>query len=177
MKDRLFNPVVPRPDEQKEAALLARLRNRLQTGKNDLEYSLQISRDLERQPMIMQLYVERYVWTGEYNAAQLDEILQLLLLTWLFHEQYYNMIFQPLTIADFNRKLKEQEQWAETHVGNDKATDEYLRNYHPRVLLTNFVMMVGRPSEAMRFLPLQKRFNLQLTYMALTACFQAQRKK
>lgn len=48
---------------------------------------------------------------------------------------------------------------------------------HPRVLPTYFWMITAQPSEAMAILPFEERFNLQLTYMALTACFQAQRRE
>lgn len=172
-----LNPVLPRLGEAREAVLLAKLVNRLKAGQNDPAASLQISNDLDRQPMLLELYVENYVLTGRYSAGQLDEILQMFLLTWLFHEEYYGMeIFQPLTMAVYNKKLTEQVGWAQKHVGNDAAMDKFLERYEPRVLLAHFFIMTAQPSPAMRKLSLDERFNLQLTCMALTACFQAQRK-
>lgn len=175
MKDRLFGLVIPRLEENREAAVLARVVAWLRASQDDLAASRRISDDLDRQPLLLELYMENYVLTGEYDGEQLSEILQIFLLTWRFHEEFYGRRFQPLTITVYNQKLKEQEQWALEHVGDDEATAAFLEQCQPRVLLTYFWMMTVQPSEAMADLPLADRFNLQLTYMALTACFQAQR--
>lgn len=174
MKDRPFGTLTPRLEESREAAVLAKVVAWIRDSQNDLAASRQISDDLDRQPLLLELYMENYVLSGAYDGEQLSEILQIFLLTWRFHEELYGRQFQPLTAAVFNKKLKEQEQWAQTHVGDDAATAAFLEQYQPRVLLTYFWMMTVQPSDAMETLPLEERFNLQLTYMALTACFQAQ---
>jgi hypothetical protein len=175
MKNSLFKPVVTRLGEDREAAVLAKVVAWLQHSQNDLMASRKIRDDLDRQPLLLELYTEHYVLTGEYTGEQLNEILNIFLLTWHFHEDLYGFRFQPLTITVYNQKLKEKQQWALTHVGDDAATAAFLEQYEPRVLLTYFWMITAQPSEAMATLSLDERFNLQLTYMALTACFQAQR--
>ena len=38
-----------------------------------------------------------YSNSGDFSKEQLEEILQVLLLLWLFHEDYYGKIFRPVT--------------------------------------------------------------------------------
>jgi hypothetical protein len=177
MKDSLFKPVMPRLGEDREAAVLAKTVAWLLDSQDDLSASRKISDDLDRQPLLLELYMENYVLTGKYTGEQSSEILNIFLLTWRFHEELYGFSFEPLTMAVYNKKFKEQVRWAQEHVGNDAATAAFFEQCQPRVLLTYFWMMTVQPSPAMETLSLDERFNLQLTYMALTACFQAQRGK
>lgn len=175
MKDRLFAQVMPRLGEDREATVLAKVVAWLQESQDDLSASRKISDDLDRQPLLLELYMEHFVLAGLYDGEQLNEVLQLFLLTWRFHEELYGFRFEPLTMAVYHKKFKEQVSWAQEHVGNDAATAAFFEQCQPRVLLTYFWMMTVQPSPAMETLSLDERFNLQLTYMALTACFQAQR--
>jgi len=168
---------MPRLEESREAAVLAKVVAWLQDVQNDLSASRQISDELDGQPVLLELYMESYVLSGVYDGEQLSEILQIFLLIWRFHEVFYGHRFPPLTLALFDQKLQEQHQWSQDHVGNDAATAAFFEHCQPRVLLTYFWMMTVQPSEAMAALPLEERFNLQLTYMALTACFQFQREQ
>jgi hypothetical protein len=118
---QVLTPVTPRLGEDREAAVLAKAVAWLQESQDDLAASRKISDDLDRQPLLLELYMEHYVLTGEYTGEQLSEILQIFLLTWHFHEEQYGRQFQPLTAAVFNQKLKEQQQWAQEHVGDDAA--------------------------------------------------------
>ncbi len=120
MKDRSFGPVTPRLGEDREAAVLAKAVAWLQESQDDLSASRKISDDLDRQPLLLELYMEHFVLTGLYDEEQLSEILNIFLLTWRFHEELYGFRFQPLTITVYNQKLQEQEQWALEH--DDGAT-------------------------------------------------------
>lgn len=178
MNKEITDKLMLRPKEGREIEVIDRLLATLDSRINDEAFDeLQ-----ERQPLIM-LLMRDYLSDGDFNRLQLEEIMQLLLLTWLFHEEYYGKVFRPVTDPELDEALTTLERRLDVNEQKHKNLQtttgviRFLENYEPRMLVAYIARQLHKePSPAMQRLAYGKRLLLLLECMAFCACFQAQRK-
>lgn len=159
-----------RPGERREIAVLDRLVVTL--GSRVYSKGSRFFDELpERQPLLLLLFLD-YTNSGDFAKDQLEEILQVLLLLWLFHEEYYGKIFRPVTDPELDEALTALEQRMEGPL------DGFWDDFEPRMLVARIGRKLEKePSRVMRQIPLQTRVLLLMECMAFCTCLQAQRNR
>jgi hypothetical protein len=138
--------------------LAATLPERVQADSNQFFAGLQ-----ERQPLILLLFLD-YVNSGDFTPQQLEEILGLLLLVWLFHEEYYGRVFREVTDPELDAAMTRMEQG---------KIDELAG---PKMLITHIGRRLDKePSAVMRRVPSFDRHLLLLECLGFCACFEKQK--
>jgi len=159
-----------RQEEKKEIALIDRLVVSLH-GRVHRKGSRFFDELQERQPLMLLLFLD-YTNSGDFTKDQLEEILQVLLLLWLFHEEYYGRVFRPVTDPELEEALTTLEQRMAGPVNG------FWDDFEPRMLVARIGRRLEKePSKVMRQVPLGARVLLLMECMAFCACFQVQREE
>lgn len=177
MNKEIMERLTLRPEEGREIEVINRLIATLSSRVNEQAFDeLQ-----ERQPLIM-LLMRDYLSDGDFSRLQLEEIMQLLLLTWLFHEEYYGRVFRPVTDPELDAALTALERRLDVNEQMHKSLQttagviRFLEDCEPRMLVAYIGSRLHQePSPAMERLAYGKRLLLLLECMAFCACFRAQR--
>lgn len=134
----------------------------------------------KEQPFLISLFFS-YRVSGDYEPAQLEALIPVLFVIWLFHkERYPDVFFQPVTEADFEAITKEKQEMVMQHItGNfahqGKEIDRFLERFQPRALLAHINhILIAEPLEPLRALAEDQRHLLYFDCMVLIDCLQDQ---
>ncbi|MES2329263.1 MAG: hypothetical protein V4539_06635 [Bacteroidota bacterium] len=134
----------------------------------------------KEQPLLISLFLG-YRAYNEYEPAQLEALLPVLFVIWLFHkERFVDVLFRPVTEANFEAVTKEKQDMVMQHMNGNflqsgKEIDRFLDPLQPRALFAHINrILITEPLPSLRGLSEEERHLLNFDCMVLIDCLQDQ---